>query len=533
MDEADGARSFYWTEFKTMFSIGWPILVSFFCRMGMASEDSAFVGHIKHESHHVPHQVHRFGMGLGDFFTASLSVALGYAFVAGASDGDEGPKAFLAAAGLSDMVTSLLIIPPLAFNQSLNALVGQAMGSGNLKMAGTWLQLSVFWLTIGYLPMLISFFFVGDMLHLLGFDDNLCNLASSYAKFNVFWPIPNGWYQCMRFYFQAQGITRPAMYNNIFFLAVNALLNWLLVFGGPFGWEGFGFIGAAISLSCSRSLQPLAYWLYMFKWKKAHLNTWPGCSRDFLKAEHMKKFMGMSLPQMGTLILQAAIGQSMTLLIAQLGEAAIAASAAVVAVTQVFTGGLAAALTSVGGIRVGFHLGRGDGEAARRAGWLSIWIGAGVVAAIAVVAIPAGRALMKVATSSNDVQVAGVQLLPPVFLNTVASIAVNCGTGGILTSQGRTKLVTFLSMGFELPLSLGSTALLVMVFHCGLVFVYWAQAFVSVLEAGVVCAIIKRSDWAKFAEEARIRQNADSSPTPGTSLVCVADDNDGGPEQGA
>ena len=78
----------------------------------------------------------------------------------------------------------------------------------------------------------------------------------------MFWPIPNGIYQCMRFYFQAQGISRPAMWNNLAFVFINAALNWLFVFGGPlqYGgiWHGFGFIGAAISLSISRCLQPLA-----------------------------------------------------------------------------------------------------------------------------------------------------------------------------------------------------------------------------------------------------------------------------------
>jgi len=507
------------------------MLVSFFCRMGMASEDSAFVGHITKTSHHVPQR--RLGAAFGDLGSLALSASVGYAFVAGTSDDDIGPKAFLAAAGLSDMVTSLLIIPPLAFNQSLNALVGQAMGSGNKKMAGTWLLLSVFWLTIGYIPMLICFFFVGDILHLLGFDAKLCGLANSYAKFNVFWPIPNGWYQCMRFYFQAQGITRPAMYNNIAFLGVNALLNWIFVFGGPFrglgGWQGFGFIGAAISLSCSRSMQPLAYWLYMFVWKRAHLETWPGMSSGFLKAEHQKKFMAMSLPQIGTLILQAAIGQSTTLLISQLGEAAIASSAAVAAVTQVFTGGLTAALSSVGGIRVGYYLGKGDGVSASRAGWLSIGIGSAAVAVIAVFVLPLGKILMGVVTSSDSVQDLGFKLLPAVLLNTLASIAVNVGTGGILTSQGRVSMVTCLSMGFELPLSLGSTALLVLVFKSNLVVVYWAQAIVSVLEAGVVCFIVTRSDWGRYAREARVRQNAeedDSEPTgPGTSLVVVTDEN--------
>lgn len=49
------------------------------------------------------------------------------------------------------------------------------------------------------------------------------------ARWNVFWPIPNGIYQCLRFYFQAQGISRPAMWNNLAFVFVNAGLNWLFV----------------------------------------------------------------------------------------------------------------------------------------------------------------------------------------------------------------------------------------------------------------------------------------------------------------
>ena len=60
--------------------------------------------------------------------------------------------------------------------------------------------------------------------------------------------------------------SRFVRYNNLLFLGVNIFLNWLFVFGGPLrgvGWEGFGFVGAAVSLSVSRSLQPLAYWLYI------------------------------------------------------------------------------------------------------------------------------------------------------------------------------------------------------------------------------------------------------------------------------
>lgn len=505
-------RSFYREEVKTMCGIGWPMLVSFFCRFGMASEDSSFVGHLKSTSAMLSLSSSALRSGLVAHLGSTL---MAYGFLTSSGDvsasSGYGPKEYLAAAGLADMVTNILIIPPLAFNMSLNGLVSQAMGSGNKKMAGTWLQLSLIWLTVAYLPVLVSFFYVSPMLHMLGFDADICELAGTYAKFNAFWPIPNGWYQCMRFYFQAQGITRPAMYNNILFLLVNALLNWVLVFGGPFkswfGWHGLGFIGAAISLSCSRSLQPLFYWLYMYVWRKAHVETWPSWSeRTFLKREHVKAFMKMSAPQIGTLIFQAVVGQATTLLIAKLGNTAISASAATSAATMALTGGLSPTLSMVSGIRVGFYLGKGQPQRARAVSNLAMGLATLVTGGLGLLVLPFARQVISIVTNDPTVQSPAVAILPAVMLNLVASVIVSIGTQGVLTSQGRTKIVTFLSMGFELPLSVGSIALFVFVFKFGLVPVFWVQAAVSLLEALVVWAIVLRSDWATVAREAQERQ---------------------------
>merc|ERR1719428_2154917 len=296
------------------------------------------------------------------------------------------------------------------------------------------------------------------------------------------------------------------------------------------GWNGFGFIGAAMSLSVSRTLQPLAYWLYMFVWRKAHLETWPGWSWSFLKASHQKAFLSMALPQIGTLIVQAAIGQSTTLLIAKLGGLAIAGSAAATAATQVFTGGLQPTLTAVGGIRVGYYLGQGEPARANKAGWLAMGFGAAATFLVAAVVLPFRHQVMGIVTSDVDVQQVGAWLLPAVMLNIRGDIAVQVGTGGVLTSQGRPGLVTFLSMGFELPLSLGSVALLVLLFKASVPVVYWVQAFVSCGEAVVVYFLISTSDWAKYAAEARQRQEApDTSDDLGTSMVAAGnlDDQDG------
>ena len=224
------------------------------------------------------------------------------AFVGHIHDGQNTPETYLAAAVLSDMVVNVLMVPPLAFNQVLNALVGQAIGSNNPKMAGIWLQQSMFWLSLTMLPCLVGCFYVEPILRLLDFPEEVAAVAGTYAKYNVVWPIPNGLYQCMRFYFQAQGLPKPAMYNNLLFLFVNAALNWCFVFGGPFrylcGWTGFGFVGAAISLSISRTAQSVCYFLYMFVYKRHHLRTWPGLGwRQHNKARTIE-FLKQSVPNM-------------------------------------------------------------------------------------------------------------------------------------------------------------------------------------------------------------------------------------------
>jgi MATE family multidrug resistance protein len=278
-------------------------------------------------------------------------------FVGHYNGGDHHPGDYLAASALSDMVTTLLVVPPLAFNQVLNALCGQAVGSGKKKMAGVWLQQSLFWLGISMLPFMVGFFYVKEILHLLGFGDVICQLAGTYAKYNVFWPIPNGWYQCMRFYFQAVGKPRPAMYNSIVFLFINALLNWVFVFGGPFrhmaicgNWRGLGFVGAAVSLSCSRCMQPLAYWLYMFVWRRAHREFWPGWDMREHTWPRTKEFLTQGVPLVGTLVFGAVVGQATTLLVSKLGTDAVAATTAVSTATVVWAGAINAMFSMAGGI---------------------------------------------------------------------------------------------------------------------------------------------------------------------------------------
>ena len=85
-------------ELRAMASLVLPLASNSFCRMCMASTDSAFVGHI--------------------------------------SVGAHDPEEYLAVALLSDIVTNMCIASLLAFDRILNSLIGQAVGAGNPVLAG-------------------------------------------------------------------------------------------------------------------------------------------------------------------------------------------------------------------------------------------------------------------------------------------------------------------------------------------------------------------------------------------------------------
>jgi MATE family multidrug resistance protein len=372
----------------------------------------------------------------------------------------------------------------------------------------------MFWLTISMLPCLIGFFYVEPVLKFLGFPENVAEVAGTYAIYNIVWPIPNGLYQCMRFYFQAQGLPRPAMYNNISFLFVNAMLNWVFVFGGPFryifGWKGLGFIGAAISLSISRTMQSVVYFFYMFVYKKNHINTWPdaGLSLQHHTLARTTEFMRQSIPNLGTLLFSVISSQATTVLVGRLGERAIAASSALSTVTIPWSGTMGATTCTISGVRVGYHLGRGDGNAAKRTAWMIMHFISIVMVAVTILFVPLQHWILKVATDDYDVLSLSIKLIPAMLVGTYLNLLVSNITSGVFSGMGRPIIATILSFGFELPMSIGGVAVYILYFHGDLLGVYWWGAISGAIEVAVVLGLLFASDWDHWALEAQRRQEA-------------------------
>jgi multidrug resistance protein, MATE family len=391
-------------------------------------------------------------------------------------------------------------------------------------MAGIWLQQSIFWLTTSTLPCLIGLMHVERILILLHFPEDIAQVAGTYAKYNLLWPIPNGVYQCMRFYFQASGLPWPAMYNNLLFLFVNAALNWIFVLGGPFRywhhalgfvtpWHGMGFLGAAVSLSISRTMQSVVYFWYMFLHKKHHKSTWPETPPGSTFLSHHTKertweFLKQSLPNIGTLLFQCCASQATTVLVGRLGELSIASSSALSTVTIPWSGTLSATCCTVSGVRVGYHLGRGDGYAARRSANLVLHFISIVIFITTILFVPWQNSILKAATDDSEILHVAATLVPAMLLGTYVNVLVGTITSGVFSGMGRPLIATLLSFGLELPMSIGGVAVYILIMHGNLLGVYWWQAISGGIEAVIVLFVLFVSNWDKCAFDAQRRQEA-------------------------
>jgi MATE family multidrug resistance protein len=132
----------------TVLSIASPIALSILCRTAQSLTDLSFLGHLSTD------------------------------YLAGSS-----------AAFLWMNITSAILYR--AFGTSVNTLCAQAFGAGNLRLVGVWLQLSIVLNTVATLPLAVCWWYTGDLLRLIGVQDNIAALANTFARYSICstWPI--------------------------------------------------------------------------------------------------------------------------------------------------------------------------------------------------------------------------------------------------------------------------------------------------------------------------------------------------------
>ena len=179
----------------------------------------------------------------------------------------------LAAAALSDLWTMCTAV--FIQGRILSVLCGAAVGAGNPKLAGIYLQVSYFVLAGLAVVVFIAWCFTGKVWKAFGSDPEIADMAGSYAIIlAISIPAQLAFSQVSQF-FQAQRIMHPEVNASAAALVLNLVLGLVLVLGIPIPhFGGYGFIACPSVTTAVVYTQFLVFYVVYIHIQQLHKTCW-------------------------------------------------------------------------------------------------------------------------------------------------------------------------------------------------------------------------------------------------------------------
>jgi MATE family multidrug resistance protein len=303
----------------------------------------------------------------------------------------------------------------------------------------------------------------------------------------------------LRQYLQGRELMRPAMWVVAIANLFNALFNWALIFG-HLGFPALGLLGAGIATALTRVLM-FALLFAMVRGFELHAGAWTPWSRAAVHPRHLRRILGFGVPVAFQIAFEVWAFSGSTLLAGRIDAIALGAHTVTLNLAA-FAFMFPLGISQGAATRVGNLLGAGRPRDAQRAAWISMAMGAGVMAVFAVSFVLLRQWLPRIYTAEADVVALSASILP-----IAAAFAIFDGTQvvgcGVLRGMGDTRpaarynLLGYWILGLPLGgwLALGAGV--------GLAGIWWGLA----LGLAVVALLLVR----------RVRLRGPASATPGPS----------------
>jgi multidrug resistance protein, MATE family len=160
---------------------------------------------------------------------------------------------------------------------SLDTLCAQSYGSGNKTHVGLHLQRMAVLLLLSMIPIGAIWLNAGFFLSKFVPDQELVLLAGPFLRILFLGAPGQALFEAGKRFVQAQGIFNASLIVLLVCVPINIFLNYLFVF--QFHW---GLTGVAFASSISKSLMPLALFLYVRFIKPSSLVCWGGFTKQAL-----------------------------------------------------------------------------------------------------------------------------------------------------------------------------------------------------------------------------------------------------------
>lgn len=271
----------------------------------------------------------------------------------------------LAAVSLSVSIFILFLVVGMGLSYALPPLVAQADGEGNHRRISQLFKHSLV-LNLGYgLLCALLMEFGADILHHLGQEPVVVELAKPYLRISGWTMIPIMLFLSLRAYADGMGETKPAMYATLLGNVFNVLFNYMFIFG-KWGAPEMGVAGAALATLLARLIMCITLFLIILRWKDLwqHLRD---ARYSIYQSVFFKRLLNLGVPTSMQMFFEVSAFAGAALIMGTIGateQAAHQIAINMAATTFITCMGIGMAAT----IRVGNQLGKNSPEGVYRAG---------------------------------------------------------------------------------------------------------------------------------------------------------------------
>jgi MATE family multidrug resistance protein len=375
----------------------------------------------------------------------------------------------------------------------LDALVSRAFGAGNLEDCHRWLVHGVALALGASLPFMLVLFGMSASLERWGLTPAVLELTRPYLN-AVTWSLPPLLlYSAFRRYLQGMGVVRPIMVALAAANVVNAVFNWILIYG-HLGAPAMGVRGSAWSTVLARCMMAVHLLGVIVRRERGRS---PGLFETSPRIERawMMRLIRLGFPAASQITLEVGVFAAATALAGRLPAAALAAHQIAINIAA-FTFMVPLGVGSAGAVRVGQAIGRRDPSGAARAGWTALLFGAGFMACSATVFVLFPGVLIGAFTSDRRVLDVGVSLIMVAALFQLFD-GIQAVATGVLRGLGdtRTPMIWNLAGHWFVGLPVGYA--LCFTLGLGVVGLWWG------LSAGlIICGVSLLIAWSRRIDAA-------------------------------
>jgi MATE family, multidrug efflux pump len=314
----------------------------------------------------------------------------------------------IGAVGIGSSIFMGVCVFAMGLLLGLDTLVSQSFGARRLEDCHRWLVHGVV-LALGLsIPVTAVLYALLATLDFWGFDPRVLTLTREYFRIVLWSLLPLLLYAAFRRYLQATGSVRPVVVALLLANVVNAIVNWMLIFG-RWGAPELGVPGAAWATLLARVF--MALWLLSAIVRRERGRR-PGLFETSLRIEpkRIRRLCTLGLPAAGQITLEVGVFAMATVLAGRLSPSSLAAHQIAINIAAL-TFMVPYGISSAGAVRVGHAIGRRDFSGAARAGWTALLFGTSFMLCAAAAFVTLGRPIIGSFTQDPSVLAVGVSLL--------------------------------------------------------------------------------------------------------------------------